>query len=156
MHTISFEFCDFKNSEHVTALGILLNDYMADPMGDAPALSQQQQLDLADGLGKHPGAFVVFALCDGQFAGLTTCFELFSTFNVRKFINIHDVMVYSHFRGQGIGRKLMEYVIQLAKERQYCKITLEVREDNGTAQSLYRSVGFDECEPLMHFWTKKL
>lgn len=156
MNKISFEFCDFNNQDHVLALIELLNHYMSDPMGDHAPLDPVQQLHLVDGLSNLQGAFVVFILVNGNYAGMSTCFELFSTFKAKYYMNIHDVVVDKQFRGQGIGRKLLEYLIQLAKDRKYCKITLEVREDNTAAKALYQSLEFHDCDPLMYFWTKTL
>ena len=154
--TISFEHCDFENPMHLEALVGLLNHYMTDPMGDALPLNKLKQLRLVDGLANHPTALVLFVLYDGEIAGLSTCFINFSTFNVKSYLYIHDIIVYAGFRGKGLGRALMEYLIKLSLERDYCKITLEVREDNLLARGLYRSLGFDECTPDMLFWTKKL
>lgn len=156
MNAISFEFCNFNKDEHITALHNLLHGYMADPMGDYPVHTPEQQKKLIEGLRKHPGVFVVLVLYDGEFVGMATYFELFSTFNVRPYMNIHDVFVLDTFRGKGLGKQLMEHLIQIALVHEYCKITLEVREDNVNAQRLYHSLAFKECDPLMHFWTKKL
>jgi ribosomal protein S18 acetylase RimI-like enzyme len=51
---------------------------------------------------------------------------------------------------------LLEKVLALSGERGYCKITLEVREDNHTARALYSDLGFKDTIPPMHFWTKML
>ncbi|MDP4240653.1 MAG: GNAT family N-acetyltransferase [Bacteroidota bacterium] len=153
---ITFEHCDFENPVHLTALAGLLNHYMADPMGDAPPLNKLKQLRLVDGLATHPSAFVLFVLYKGEIAGLTTCFINFSTFNIKPYLYIHDLVVYAGFRNKGLGKALMEKLIELSAERGYCKITLEVREDNKIAQGLYRSLGFEDCNPAMFFWTKKL
>ena len=153
---ISFEFCDFENPAHLTALVDLLNHYMADPMGEAPPLNKLQQLRLVDGLANHPSSLVLFVLYEGEIAGLSTCFINFSTFNVKPYLYIHDIIVYADFRDKGLGKALMKKLIELSIERDYCKITLEVREDNFQAQGLYYSLGFEECTPTMLFWTKKL
>jgi len=154
--SISFEFCDFENPVHLDALANLLNLYMADPMGDAPPLNKLKQLRLVDGLASHPSALVLFVLYDEEITGLATCFINFSTFNVKSYLNIHDLIVHSAYRHKGLGKALMERLIEISVERSYCKITLEVREDNILAQGLYRSLGFEECNPNMLFWTKKL
>ncbi len=156
MTETSFEFCDYENPEHLNALADLLNHYMQDPMGDHAPLTKREQLRLVDGLANHPSAFVLFVCVDGRFAGMVTCFELFSTFNVRPYLYIHDVVVHSDFRGQGLGRKLMERLVEYSTEKNFCKITLEVRSDNPVAQNLYQSLGFEECQPNMYFWTKHL
>jgi ribosomal protein S18 acetylase RimI-like enzyme len=129
---------------------------MNDPMGDYPPHDQNKQLRLVDGLANHPTAFVLFVRCDGRYAGLTTCFVNFSTFKIKPYLYVHDVVVHADFRGMGLGRKLMERLVELSRERDYCKITLEVREDNEAAKALYQSLGFEECEPRMYFWTKTL
>ena len=156
MKEIRFETCDFENPAHLTALVDLLNSYITDPMGGGVALNKLEQLRLVDGLASHPSALVLFMLCDESVAGFATCFVNFSTFNVKSYLNIHDFFVLPSFRGQGHGRKLMEQLVVLSQERKYCKITLEVREDNAVAQALYKGFGYDACDPNMLFWTKKL
>ena len=152
----SFEYCDFENPMHLTALVDLTNHYMTDPMGEAPPLNKIEQLRLVDGLANHPSALVLFILYRGEIVGLATCFIPFSTFNVKPYLYIHDLVVYSDYRNKGLGKALMEKLIELSTERDYCKITLEVREDNFQAQGLYYSLGFEECTPTMLFWTKTL
>lgn len=156
MRKIDFEFCDYQNPDHVTALVNLLNHYIKDPMGGAEPLDQNRQKLLIEGLTNHSSAFVLFILYNGVFAGLTTCFLNFSTFKVKPYLYVHDVVVLQNYRGKGLGKMLMEKLIAISKERHYCKITLEVREDNNTARALYQGLGFEECEPRMFFWTKTL
>ena len=156
MEKIAFEFCDFKNPVHTEALTGLLNHYMSDPMGDYPPHDKTRQQLLVEGLSNHPTAFVLFILYDGVFAGLTTCFVNFSTFRIKPYLYVHDVVIHQQFRGEKLGRKLMEKLVSISKERDYCKITLEVREDNVRARSLYQSLGFNACKPEMHYWEKSL
>jgi ribosomal protein S18 acetylase RimI-like enzyme len=153
---VEFEFCDFGNEYHCTMVAEMINLYMADPMGGGTALTKLQQLRLVDGLASHPSSFVLFATIEETVVGMATCFINFSTFNIKPYLNIHDLIVMKELRGIGVGTALLNRCIAIAKERNYCKITLEVRDDNEKAQSVYRKLGFDECEPIMHFWTKNL
>jgi ribosomal protein S18 acetylase RimI-like enzyme len=153
---IEFEFCDFENPAHLVALADLLNMYMTDPMGDATPLNKLQQLRLVDGLANHPSSFVLFELLDGVIVGLATCFINFSTFNVKSYLNIHDFFVHPDYRGKGLANNLMQELIRISNDRKYCKMTLEVREDNFVAQGLYKNLGFEACKPDMFFWTKML
>lgn len=153
---IEFEFCDFENPAHLNGLVHLLNMYMADPMGDAPVLNKLQQLRLVDGLANHSSSFVLFELYETEIVGIATCFINFSTFKVKPYLNIHDFFVHPAFRGKGLAKNMMHELISISKSRGYCKITLEVREDNYVAQGLYRSMDFEECKPSMLFWTKEL
>ncbi len=153
---IHFAFCDFDNQEHKHALCMLLNHYMSDPMGDHPPLSTQEQLRLVNDLKEHPTAEVLFVLHGNRYVGMATTFINYSTFNLKPYLYIHDVVILNESRGLGLGKELINKLIEISEQRGYCKLTLEVREDNASAKSLYSKLGFRECEPRMHFWTKKL
>lgn len=152
----TFEFCDFTDPEHLTSLAEMVNEYMRDPMGDALPLDKVQQLRLVDGLANHPNALCLFVLCDGDIAGVSTCFINFSTFMVKSYLYVHDLFIREKYRSKGLGKELLQKLIEISKERDYCKVTLEVREDNRVALHLYKKLGFMDSEPLMYFWTKKL
>lgn len=153
---ISFEVCDYENPAHLRALAHLTKHYMADKMGGAEPLTKLQELRLVDGLANHSSALVVFAIDESKAVGLATCFVNFSTFKVKPYLYIHDIVVLDEYRGNGIGKALMQHLIEMSIERKYCKLTLEVRDDNDVAQSLYKSLGFDDCDPKMLFWTKNI
>jgi ribosomal protein S18 acetylase RimI-like enzyme len=156
MTDCNFEFCDFGNPDHLTALADLLNHYMEDPMGEHAPLTKLEQLRLVDGLANHPTAFVMFTCVENRFVGLVTCFELFSTFQVKPYLYIHDVILLNEYRGKGLGKRMMEKLVDYCRQMNYCKMTLEVRSDNSVAQHLYRNMGFEESKPDMYFWTKQL
>ena len=153
---VVFEFCDFTNLHHRSSLVYLINQYITDPMGGLIPLGKTMSEDLVNGLAEHPSSFVLLAQFEDQCIGLATCFINFSTFKAKPFLNIHDVVILKEYRGKGIGRMLIEKCIAISRERGYCKITLEVRDDNEVAQNLYRSLDFKDSEPVMHFWTKVL
>ena len=153
---ISFTFCDFSNEVHCNELAALINQYIADPMGGGTPLTPLQQLILVDGLANHPSCFILFILENQQIAGLATCFINFSTFKAKPYINIHDLIIDIRHRGKGLGRSLLQQIESISKVRKYCKITLEVREDNFAAKNLYTEMDFNDSIPMMHFWTKEL
>ncbi len=150
------ELCDYSNPSHLSAFASLLQGYMADPMGEHRPHSKLEQLRLVDGMASHPASFVLLASSQGEAIGFATCFELFSTFEVKPFINIHDFYVDPAYRGNGVGRAMLEHIADIGRSKKCCKVSLEVRTDNGVAQGLYRSVGFGEATPDMLFWVKKL
>ncbi len=153
---LRFEYCDYNNPAHCAALVSLLNHYMEDPMGDYPPHDEARQLQLIEGMKNHPTAEVLLMFVEDEPAGLATTFINFSTFAIKPYLYIHDVVVLKEHRGKGLGKALISALIRISEERNYCKLTLEVREDNPKAQQVYRCLGFDECEPRMLFWTKKL
>ncbi len=153
---LTFEECDFSNPAHLELLVQLHGEYMADPMGDHPPHNKLQQLRLVDALNSREGATVMFA-CDGERGvAMAICFELFSTFHIKPYLYIHDFVVTQEYRNRGVGRALLEQLTEISRQRGYCKLTLEVRCDNPSAQSLYRASGFEPCNPDMYFWSKML
>ncbi len=133
---------DLSNQQHAAATLQLLNAYACDPMGGAEPLSDFCQANLIEQLQKRPTVYVVLAFVDDQPAGLSICIEGFSTFACQPLLNIHDIAVLGTYRGQGIARKMLAHIEQLARQHGCCKITLEVLEGNTPAHALYTDVGF--------------
>jgi len=153
MDNIEICLCDFSNPLHSSNFIRLINLYIQDEMGGGTPHTLEKATDLIRGMADHPTAFVVFAKVNQAFAGMVVSFLNFSTFKAMPFVNVHDVIVDSAFRGMGLGRMMLESVIEIAETKGCSKITLEVRDDNTVAKGLYNSLGFDECEPSpMHFW----
>lgn len=149
---------DITDGKHIIAA---LNHYATDPMGGGEALSDYAKQHLIAGLASTPNAFTLLAFVDDQLAGLTNCFQTFSTFKCKPVINIHDLAVMTPFRGLGISTKMIEKVAEIARERKACKLTLEVLEGNKIAQQAYLKVGFSsyELDAAMGkamFWEKPL
>lgn len=153
---INIVSCDYTNTDHLNALGDLMNAYIADNMGGGEALSKLKQLRLVDGLNQHPTSIVLLAMCKDVFCGLLVAFENFSTFTVSPMINIHDLIVIPAYRGKNIGYLLLKEIIEIANSKKCSRITLEVRNDNLVAQNLYKKIGFAEAEPSMYYWRKNL
>ncbi|MCL1822556.1 MAG: GNAT family N-acetyltransferase [Prolixibacteraceae bacterium] len=148
--------CDFFDLKHREAVIMLINAYIRDEMGGGTLLSEPKQIDLVEGLKNHPKAIVLLAESHGVFIGMLTAFENFSTFTARPMMNIHDVMVLETYRKKGVGRSLMNALIEVAEKRSCSRITLEVRTDNMPAQNLYRDLGFHALNPDMFYWRKYL
>ncbi len=135
---------DLNDYHHQTAILQLVNAYARDPMGDGQDLPTAVRDRLIPGLRQHPTALVLLAFDDAIPVGIAVCFVGFSTFAARPLMNIHDLAVISEYRGQGIGRLLLEGVEAKGRELGCCKLTLEVREDNHGAQRLYQRFGFGD------------
>lgn len=152
---------DYSNEQHSNDIISLLNDYALDPMGGGEALSSFVKENLVNELAKQHGAITVLAYIDGKPAGLINCFRGFSTFKCKPLLNIHDVVVLKQYRGKGICQKMLNKVEELAKDKDCCKLTLEVLEGNETAKKAYINYGFEayELDPVNGkalFWQKKL
>lgn len=155
-NAIEIDLCDYNEPDDLKAVAMLLNAYIEDEMGGGEKLNPIKQLRLVDGLNNHPTSIVLLAKLNGLYAGMIVAFENFSTFSVAPMINIHDVIVLKDFRGQGVGKALMQKISDLAAEKKCSRITLEVRHDNEIAQKLYKNMDFADTEPPMFFWRKYL
>ncbi|WP_040501912.1 N-acetyltransferase [Herbaspirillum sp. YR522] len=133
---------DLSDPVHAGALVDVLDAYARDIMGGGQPLSDFTRANLAAELCKRAGVHVLLAFDGQQAVGLANCFEGFSSFACKPLLNIHDLAVVPAARGQGIGRMLVERVVQQARELGCCKVTLEVLEGNAVARSLYRATGF--------------
>ena len=152
---------DYKNKSHAADIIYLLDAYSKDPMGGGSPLSDFSKDNLIKKLSNIPHAFSVLCYVDNKPAGLINCFEVFSTFQCRPLINIHDVIVIAEFRGLGISQLMMKEVEGIARTSGCCKITLEVLERNEVAKNSYKKFGFVgyELNPLMGralYWEKSI
>jgi ribosomal protein S18 acetylase RimI-like enzyme len=135
---------NYLDENHAKEIAILMNSYATDPMGGGKPLSKEVINNLAKELSKLPHAFSVIGYIDGMAAGLVTCFELFSTFSCKPLINIHDVIVLKEYRANGLSRKMLEKVEDIAISKGCCKLTLEVLEGNKIARASYNKIGFSD------------
>jgi ribosomal protein S18 acetylase RimI-like enzyme len=59
-----------------------------------------------------------------------------------RFAYVEDLVVNPEYRGEGIGRMLLEQGIQWARENGFPGVMLETQDDNVPACTLYQSRGF--------------
>ncbi len=147
---------NLEDDQQAAALVEIIDAYASGPGGQSAPLSDQARANLAPGLHGHPMAMVLLAFVDGRAVGTAVCVWSFSTFAGRPSINIHDFAVLPEFRGQGVGRALLGEVERRARERDCCKITLEVHDTNEGAKRLYESFGFGPWDVPTLFVTKPL
>jgi ribosomal-protein-alanine N-acetyltransferase len=55
-----------------------------------------------------------------------------------------NICVEPNMQGQGLGRRIMEHIIDFANTREIALMVLEVRRSNKRAQGLYAQLGFNE------------
>lgn len=78
---------------------------------------------------------------------------LFSRTPVKGELLMDGIVVSEDFRGKGIGKNLFQKIVELAKEKNYKQIRLDVIDENPRAKKLYEKLGF---EPIKHEDTKYL
>jgi len=65
---------------------------------------------------------------------------------------IVNMVVRKNFRCQGIGKRLLEFILDCARGEECTACTLEVRTSNGHAQALYKSFGFELIGKRPHIY----
>jgi ribosomal-protein-alanine acetyltransferase len=66
--------------------------------------------------------------------------------------DIQTIAVSESHRGLGVGRKLMESLLDFAREQKAKEVFLEVREDKPTPQKLYTSLGFSAIDRRENYY----
>lgn len=139
----------------------LLDVYATDIMGGGESLAEEVKRNLPTELKKRPTAHAFIAYLDGLEAGVSICFEGFSTFQCKPLLNIHDLCVLPNMRRKGIASALIFAIEHFAKSIDCCKLTLEVLEGNYAAKATYNALGFEgyQLDPDSGnalFWQKKI
>ena len=103
----------------------------------------EEQL-LADGFGENPvfGAFL--AEIDGKVVVMLLYYTRYSTWKAKR-LYVEDIIVQEAFRGNGIGKKLLDTTIEYAKEKGFSGLNWQVLDWNEPAINFYKKydVNFD-------------
>jgi GNAT superfamily N-acetyltransferase len=81
---------------------------------------------------------------DGKVAGMANALFTISTAEGGRALLLEDAIVSREHRGGGLGRQLVEFVLNWAKLRGIVRITLLADRDNQAAQAFYRKLGFGD------------
>lgn len=134
---------DYGNAMHACAIIELLNEYARGSSGGGEPLGEEVRATLIPALQRSTCVLTLLAFLGDEPIGLLNAFETLSTFRAKPLINVHDLAVTTNWQRKGVGRALMMEVENIARERGCCKLTLEVLENNLSAQALYRELGFE-------------
>ena len=91
--------------------------------------------------GPRPAAEALFAELDGRPVGYAIFFTNFSSFTGRPGIYLEDIYVQPASRAQGIGKRLLAYVAQVAVERGCGRLEWAVLDWNEPSIQFYKSLG---------------
>ncbi len=69
----------------------------------------------------------------------------------RDVLFVDSMAVEERYRGQGIGHKLFDTLLQLCQERKYDGLELQVNAKNAEARAMYEKYGFTEKSVNMEF-----
>ncbi len=91
--------------------------------------------------GQDKYAYVIFAEYEGKIAGQALYFFNFSTFKGKPGIYLEDLYVRPEFRKNGIGKALLNYLIELARQKNCGRVEWVVLDWNQSAIDFYKSMG---------------
>ena len=73
---------------------------------------------------------------------------------IRDDVQINNIAVHPDCRGLGLGEALMRYAIAKSREAGAAFMTLEVRQSNTAALTLYKKLGFEVMGTRKNYYTK--
>lgn len=93
---------------------------------------------------KAAGFPVLIAECDGKILGFST-YGKFRERTGYRFTVEHSVYVADGYSGNGIGRKLLEELIGIAKNQGYHTMIGGIDASNSQSIAFHKKFGFEEC-----------
>ena len=121
-------------------VGLLALLFTQEPEFSPNAEKQSEALDAI--LHDRSRGRIFVAREGGKVVGMASLLYTISTAEGGKAALFEDFIVQPEYRGQGIGTRLLEYVIQQARAEGVLRITLLTDLKNDNAQELYRKLGF--------------
>jgi GNAT superfamily N-acetyltransferase len=108
----------------------------------------EEQL-LRDGFGEAPYYECLIAEADDRPAGFALYFPIYSTWQGPS-LHLEDLFVRPEFRGQGIGKALLNSVAAAAVKRGCTRLQWDVLDWNQPAIDFYHSIG----ATMLHDWRR--
>ncbi len=143
--TIRIDFATSADLPHLvdllTELFALESDFTPDP--DKQLRGLLTILDEPE-LGK-----LFVARVDGKVVGMANALFTISTAEGDRALLLEDVIVHRDHRGCGLGRQLVEHVLDWAKLRGIVRVTLLADRDNHSALDFYRKLGFGDSNMMV-------
>ncbi|UHQ20974.1 GNAT family N-acetyltransferase [Lysobacter sp. KIS68-7] len=87
---------------------------------------------------------ILLAMRDGQAAGFTQLYPMFSSVRTARLWVLNDLFVAEHARRFGVGHALLDAAAAFAREQGAAGLMLETMRDNAPARALYRAAGWHE------------
>ncbi|MQP26350.1 GNAT family N-acetyltransferase [Sphingobacterium faecium] len=113
---------------------------------------QKKQLPLTELLKDENPISFVYCLIDQHVAGIASI----GTYHVISGTKgwIEDVVVNEQYRGRGIGKKLIEKILEIGHEKKLNEILLYTEDHRKAALNLYKGIGFQAKESKIYYIKK--
>jgi len=90
-----------------------------------------------DGLTKNPKYEAYLGTINEKFVGFITTMMMYSTFQGLPTLYIQDLFVLEDFRRKGVGQKLFDHCIKIAKKKKCCRLDWWGIKKSKSAMSFY-------------------
>ena len=99
-------------------------------------------------------AWVIFPVVDSKEVGFAVFCQNFSTFMGRAGMYLEDIYIMPEYRGQGIGKQLIEFSIEAARGygKKYLRLYTSTDPNEAAAQFLYEKYGFRVFRVERKYW----
>jgi len=135
--------------EALDATRVLFREY-AQALGvDLCFQGFESELAALPGLYAEPDGLLLLALVDGVPAGCCA-FRRLADADEANACEMKRLFVRPAFRGLGLGRQLVEAILDGARQRDYDCVLLDTLDDMEAARALYEDLGFVEVPPYYH------
>ena len=94
---------------------------------------------------------ILLASVDGAAVGFTQLYPAFSSVSAAHVWILNDLLVLPDARRNGVARALLSAAADFARADGALRLELETDHDNGTAQALYRAMGWTPYDGTLRF-----
>ena len=149
MNTTSIRFITPSTDEQFEALRGLFREYAQSLRIDLCFQDFEGELAELPGAYAAPRGAALLALVDEELAGCCALRALDSV-DYPNACEMKRLYVRSVFRGAGVGRQLVEAILDCARLIGYDCVLLDTLDDMESARALYHDLGFVEIPPYYH------
>ena len=135
----------YAEKEQIEQVRQLFREYADSLQTDLCFQQFEEELAALPGVYAQPEGAIILVMVDHQPAGCVALKPLSNTICEMK-----RLFVKRQYRGMGLGRQLVERIIQEAKERKYHYIRLDTLPEMVEAQRMYECFGFYDIAPYVH------
>jgi phosphinothricin acetyltransferase len=148
MEPFHFVACDDR---HAPAILAILNEAIVNSTALYDYVPRQPAQMAAWFEAKRKGNFpVIGAVNDADVLLGFASYGTFRAYPAYKYTVEHSVYVEKSWRGQGLGRKLLEKAIKEAQRQDYHTMIGVIDSANAVSIALHRALGFERCSQIKH------
>lgn len=149
MKTSSIRFVAPNTPEELNTLRSIFREYADSLQVDLCFQGFESELAQLPGEYAEPRGALRMALVDGKLAGCCALRPL-DTVDYPNACEMKRLYVRQDFRRSGVGRQLVEAILDCARLTGYSCVLLDTLNDMESARALYQDLGFQEIPPYYH------